>query len=251
MNYINEILNEIITTTQSPGMTSNTGESLFDLFKIAAEEIEKLDVRDFSPDTRFSYTIIRQKFRRLACMSSYNGNDAAKFFSLATNLLAVLQHYGEYGSSALTRDFTYVTEPTLKSIIERDYVELNNIVIADGAWKSAVVLSGSILEALLYDFLERPSYYQQAMASQKAPKRGGAVIDIKLKEWKLFDLIQVAVDVGILPLARANSIDEILRNFRNFVHPKVELRNQFPCTEAEALLAKGALDSVCNHLQSI
>jgi hypothetical protein len=39
-----------------------------------------------------------------------------------------------------------------------------------------------------------------------------------------------------------------LRDYRNFVHPKKELRAQHPCTEAEALMSVGALEGVCNIL---
>jgi hypothetical protein len=34
----------------------------------------------------------------------------------------------------------------------------------------------------------------------------------------------------------------------HFVHPLKEVRASYSCTEAEALLAKGALGAVCNHL---
>ena len=33
------------------------------------------------------------------------------------------------------------------------------------------------------------------------------------------------------------------------IHSDVELKKQYSCTEAEASLAKGALDAVCNYLE--
>jgi hypothetical protein len=53
-----------------------------------------------------------------------------------------------------------------------------------------------------------------------------------------------------MPQARAASIDQVLRDYRNFVHPRKELKAAHHCTEAEATLAKGALDVVCNHLEA-
>ena len=35
---------------------------------------------------------------------------------------------------------------------------------------------------------------------------------------------------------------------RNFVHPKKEIRAQHQCAEAEAMMAMGALEGVCNIL---
>jgi hypothetical protein len=78
---------------------------------------------------------------------------------------------------------------------------------------------------------------------------GGMVAyDIDKGEWKLEALIKVAVNTNILPQARADSIDQVLRDYRNFVHPKKEVKAAHPCREAEALMAKGAIDGVCNHL---
>ncbi|TOG58122.1 hypothetical protein CGI99_22890 [Vibrio parahaemolyticus] len=63
-------------------------------------------------------------------------------------------------------------------------------------------------------------------------------------------MIEVAVDIGLLPVQRAASIDQVLRDYRNFVHPQKELRSQHPCTEAEAFMAKGCLDGIYNHLNN-
>jgi hypothetical protein len=50
---------------------------------------------------------------------------------------------------------------------------------------------------------------------------------------------------------RARTIDQVLRDYRNFVHPKKEIRAEHACSEAEALLAKGALDGVCNYFEKV
>jgi len=126
-------------------------------------------------------------------------------------------------------------------------------LIPDGAWKSTVIIAGSILEAVLYDVLINPRYNGAALASTRAPKyKGGVVVkDLVAGEWKLIDLIKVAEDIDLLPPQRVLSIDQVLRDYRNFVHPKKEIKSQHPCTDAEAFMAKGALDAVCNHLETV
>jgi hypothetical protein len=115
-------------------------------------------------------------------------------------------------------------------------------------------MAGSILEAILHDLLtSTPARISEAMTSSEAPrKRGGAVKDITEDtmedQWPLADLIDVAVDLGLLPKERADTIDQVLREYRNFVHPRREIRAAYACGEAEALVAKGVLDGVCNHL---
>jgi hypothetical protein len=61
-------------------------------------------------------------------------------------------------------------------------------------------------------------------------------------------LIDGAVHLGTLTKERAETIDSVLRDYRNFVHPMAERRAKHKLTAAEALLAKGALDAVCEHL---
>ncbi len=106
------------------------------------------------------------------------------------------------------------------------------------------------LEAVLSDILSGGHYYTAAMSSTKTPRRNGFPLDIKEKEWKLINLIEVSVEVGVIPETRAKAIDQILSDFRNFIHPKKELRAMHSCSEAEAFLAKGALDSILNHLEA-
>jgi hypothetical protein len=62
-------------------------------------------------------------------------------------------------------------------------------------------------------------------------------------------LINVAVDIGILPEDRAATIDQVLRDYRNFAHPRKEIKEKHECSDAEAGLAKYGLDGVCDHLQ--
>lgn len=69
-------------------------------------------------------------------------------------------------------------------------------------------------------------------------------------EWKLHNLIEVAANINVLPADWAKAIDQILRDYHNFVHPKKKIRAEYPCPKAEAFIGKGALDNVCNHLKS-
>jgi hypothetical protein len=108
-------------------------------------------------------------------------------------------------------------------------------------------MAGSILEAILTDVLTNPSRIATSTASGAAPSGKGS---ITAGGWDLVDLIKVAVDVKILPAERAESIDRVLRHYRNFIHPKREIRAAHACTEAEAFMAKGGLDGVCNHLEA-
>jgi hypothetical protein len=173
----------------------------------------------------------------------------------------ILDQYAGIGSHAVIRSFQFVQDAELRSIIERDYKELVQVLMPGFAWKSAVVMAGSILEAILHDQLMSPKYLSSAMACPKAPKKNvGAKAspiretrdirnDTSEDEWKLQDLIAVASEIGVIEKESEKHIDQVLRDYRNFVHPRKEIKAAHQCVEAQALMAKGSLDAVCNYLQ--
>ena len=212
------------------------------LLEVVAEELNRLDPLDFPPDSRLEFVRLRKFLQYLASQNLITGSPWRK---PASDLIIVLQTYGGQGSRSFSKNFSFVADAQLRTIIDRDYRELSMILLPSGAWKSTVVLSGSILEALLQDALTKDSaILSKAETSSKAPVHK----TLEKGEWKLHDLIEVAVDLQILPLDRSKAIDQILRDYRNYVHPKKEIRSKYPCTEAEALLSKGALDAVINIL---
>ena len=66
--------------------------------------------------------------------------------------------------------------------------------------------------------------------------------------WTLEKLINVATNINLLPRNRTSAIDQITRKYRNYVHPMKEIREEHSITEAEAWLAKGAVELVINSL---
>jgi hypothetical protein len=213
-----------------------------------SEELERLDPRDFLPAGQANFVRVKISIRTLLNTSGpFLGNIEFKVRvrHLAEDAFKILDLYGGEGSQAVVRTFAFIQNDDLRNIIERDYRELSLILLPSGAWKSTVVMAGSILEAMLHDCLTTDAAIKsKALAAQSAPKKK----DLAKGEWSLHDLIQVAVELKLLPSDRADAIDTVLRDYRNFVHPMKEVRGAHPCTEAEALMAKGTLDSVCNHL---
>jgi hypothetical protein len=161
--------------------------------------------------------------------------------NLMKRTIAVLEKYGGEGWRATTRSFAFVKDQDLRDIIERDYKELTLVLFPGRAWKSTVVMAGSILEAILFDLFSDPAIDAKALASAAGQK-------VKKKDWGLDDLITIAAEIGVLPPKRADTFDQVLRDYRNFVHPKKEIRAGHPCGEGEAQLAIGGLNAVCDHL---
>jgi hypothetical protein len=208
------------------------------------EELANLDARDFLPSARFEFVYLRKML--LNAHMIYTGTQIA---TPLARLLKLLEQYGGEGSRSITRTFPFVHDEALRTIVERDYRELASILFPSGAWKTVVIMAGSILEAVLYDALTvDAATVRAAEQAVRAPKRRDKrVKPIASNEWTLADFIKVAADINLLPKEREETIDQTLREYRNFVHPKREIRAAHSCSEAEALMAKGALDGVLNH----
>jgi hypothetical protein len=204
-----------------------------------ATELSALRTSDFEAGARADFVNARGMIRRVATWASNSEEAYQRAFA---PILPVLDGYRGEGSGGTVRLFPYVHQTSLRRIIERDYLELTVKLFPAGAWKSTVVLAGSILEAILLDLLSDANRAPSAEANPKGPRK-----PMSSGDWKLVQLIAVAVDLGLLPASSAASIDEVLRNYRNFVHPRLELRENRQLGEAKALLALGALKDVCDH----
>jgi hypothetical protein len=220
------------------------------------EEVRRLDPRDFLPDSRYEFVVARLDLE--LWLNQRKPGDTGSFVnqfnqepqsrgairSLLKRIVAVLDKYGGEGWRAQTRSFSFIKDDDLRQIIERDYKELVLVLFPGGAWKSTVIMAGSILEAILFDVLASdPATKTKALASGAAPKG-------PMEDWRLEYLIKVASDVGALPAKRAMTFDQVLRDYRNFVHPKKEIKSGHPCREGEAQLAIGGLNAVCDLLES-
>lgn len=195
-----------------------------------------------------------EKLKTITQILQRGGDNYSHCEQLFRKTVTILDSYAGMGSQAVVRSFAFVKRVEVREIVERDYRELTLVLLPGFAWKSAVVIAGSILEAILYDLLTQDAtMISNAMNCRKSPKkRDGTTRDITQDtyedEWKLINLIDVAVDLDLLPSDRSKVFDQALREYRNFVHPRKELKLAHPPREADATLAKGALDAVCDHL---
>ena len=125
------------------------------------------------------------------------------------------------------REFGFINDPALKQYIERDYAEIQRAFIAQ-CWKSVIILSGGIIEAILTDLLLHNS--ARAVGTASAPKQRD------ITRWDLADLIKVAVELDLVS-AGVEKLSHSVREYRNLVHPGNELRNKLIFDAEEAKIA--------------
>jgi hypothetical protein len=176
-----------------------------------------------------------------------------------TELSGILDSYLGPDVQGESREFTFVRDPELRAIVERDYRDLMLRLFPMRSWKSVVILAGSILEALLHDLLTRDQdRIQAAMATNAAPKRPrdkppagprNLLSRDAEDQWMLNHYIDVSDKLELLPPGWKPRVTAVLRDFRNYVHPRNELAAPDRISEGEGFLSIGAIISICEYIE--
>ena len=137
------------------------------------------------------------------------------------------------------REFGFINDPALKQCIERDYAEIQRAFIAQ-CWKSVIILSGGIIEAILTDLLLHNSV--RAAGAVNTPKQHDST------RWDLADLIKVAVELDLVS-AGVEKLSHSVREYRNLVHPGNELRNKLALHLTTSSVRCAAVDHAASPSQ--
>ena len=102
-------------------------------------------------------------------------------------------------------DLNFINDSNFKKILERDLLELG-IALENNAYKSVLILSGSILEAILVIYLTEKKKLEQ------------------LEKKNLNELIEMSYKEGLIDETTKN-ISSVIKDYRNLIHPGKETRN--------------------------
>jgi hypothetical protein len=114
-----------------------------------------------------------------------------------------------------------ISDPKMQTILTKRWQECG-ICVRSGAPLAATVMMGGLLEGLLLakiNQLDSKAPVFSAAATPKDPKTGKA---LQLKEWGLKNYIDVAHELGWITKT-TKDIGEIVRDYRNYIHPQKEL----------------------------
>jgi len=136
----------------------------------------------------------------------------------------------------------------LKPILTRDYRDAE-FCYQNKRWKPAIVLYGSILEAILTYLLKTQKKadldkVRNEINLSRPPNQ--RKIPRNLNKYSFSDMIDVAEGLGIITseLGKADWI----REYRNLVHPAVELRGSIKPDKNRASISKNLLDMVLKDI---
>ena len=178
---------------------------------------------------------------------SHSGNSRTSYYRYEGILVHISRNLGklkvrvdEQDETPVTvsKSFHFVADDDLRRILERDYKELQRGIVS-GNWKSAIILSGGSIEAILLDLLIRNA--STASSSSKAPRESD------LNKWDLNSLIEVSVEESLINSGVA-TLSHSVRDYRNLIHPGVEIRKGLKVEPEEAKIAMNVLDMLIREL---
>lgn len=155
----------------------------------------------------------------------------------STEFLA--KDFSQFDLSSLPRDLT------AQQVVEARLIEIERCLESD-APLAVIFLVGSTLEGLLVELaLAHSSTF---VSSPAAPKTKGKTKPIQM--WTLSELIAVTRELGVLGEDVARHADQV-RNFRNYVHPRQQLRESFEPRAETALIAYQVLRAALTDLSLV
>lgn len=132
----------------------------------------------------------------------------------------------------------------LEKVLEHRMLEIDKC-LGIGAYMSAIILCGSVLECLLLSYmLKNPKQFN--IYNQSPKDKTGKVKPFQ--DWKLSEMIDVSGGIELLSQDTKKFSHE-LRNFRNYIHPMEQLANNFKPDDQTAKVAFQVLKMAILDLQ--
>ncbi|MBD3630497.1 hypothetical protein [Cyclobacterium sp.] len=129
--------------------------------------------------------------------------------------------------------FDFISDQNFREILERDFEELNKCA-ANNCTKSVLLLSGSIIEAILADYFINFSI-------EGLKKKAVLSMD-------LFGLIEKAYEAKLISQS-TKELSTVIKNYRNLIHPGREIRKNESFDENTGDVAKSVLNIIVKEVR--
>jgi hypothetical protein len=137
-----------------------------------------------------------------------------------------------------TKDFEFIEDSAFRDSLRLDLSDAAS-ALRNGEWKAATILSGSVIEALLF--------WELAIHQPTDDATLQSIFKKPLAEWDLHHYLEGAKRLGCL-LPATISVADQAKEFRNLIHPGRAQRLKTACDLGTAHVAIGAVDHVARDL---
>lgn len=144
-----------------------------------------------------------------------------------------------------------VADPAMQAILRERWLECG-ICVRAKAPLAATVVMGGLLEALLLARVNRESNKSHIFKAQAAPKDRTTNKPLPLQNWTLRHYLDVAHELKWITRS-AKDIGEVVRDYRNYIHPHKQLSHGVTLANGDAELfweiAKGIGRQLVDNLK--
>jgi hypothetical protein len=127
-----------------------------------------------------------------------------------------------------------VPDPAMRKVLTRRWEECTKCVSAR-APLAATVMMGGLLEALPLARVHRHPDKSPVFRAASAPHDSKSGKPLMLQEWTLRNYIDVAHELGWIT-SSAKDLGEVVRDYRNYIHPHKELTHGVQLPRREVVL---------------
>jgi hypothetical protein len=159
-------------------------------------------------------------------------------------LYTTLQQCADEAPSPATTDLLFIIDQALREGLRLD-ISTANQAFANGEWKAATVLAGSVVEALLLWAIQQypEGQYKAALQEVITKKMVTRPRYEPLDQWDLVHYIAVAEALALIDTNTATQA-RLAKDFRNLIHPGRAQRLAQTCTRGTTHGALAAMNMV-------
>lgn len=162
----------------------------------------------------------------------------------------VLGHQATIHTKDDLPDFPYlISDARMQAILSNRWKECR-LCISVNAPLAATVMMGGLLEALLLARINNESDKEKVFKAKTVPIDSRTGKAIQLKDWTLRNYIDVAHELGWISQS-VKDVGEVLRDYRNYVHPYKQLSHNVELSQGDATLFWEITKSISRQLLSI
>jgi len=118
----------------------------------------------------------------------------------------------------------FIEDANLKSITERDFHEINTC-FNNGAYKSILLLCGSIIEVFLYQSLSKKTPEAKKYFDDLKREKDSKIVGLEMDKWFLGDMLTVSEHLKLID-SHFTGKARLITDYRNIIHPTYEVREK-------------------------
>jgi hypothetical protein len=156
----------------------------------------------------------------------------------------ILERCPDAAPTPTTTELVFIPEADLREGLRLD-ISTANQALANGEWKAATVLAGSVVEALLLWAIQQcpEAQYKAALQEVITKKKVNHPRYKALDQWDLVHYIAVAEELALIDTNTATQA-RLAKDFRNLIHPGRAQRLAQTCTRGTTHGALAAMNLV-------